>query len=97
MIQNKAEIEKNIDLTKEFRMDVLNMIYKTKSPHIGSSLSMVDIFVALYSNILNISPDNPSDKNRDRLLLSKGHGCATLFSILEKFKKEWVELVNKII
>ncbi|MFH1509918.1 MAG: transketolase [Candidatus Nealsonbacteria bacterium] len=84
MTQNKAEIEKNIDLAKELRIDVLDMIYKTKSPHIGSSLSMVDIFVALYSNILNINPENPSDKNRDRLLLSKGHGCATLFAVLAK-------------
>jgi transketolase len=84
MSQNKAEVDQNISLAREVRKDVLDMIYKTKSPHIGSSLSMVDLFVALYFSALNIDLNNLSQKNRDRLLLSKGHGCATLFAVLAK-------------
>jgi transketolase len=78
MSQNKEEIEKNKTLAKEVRKDVLDMIFRTKSPHVGSSLSMVDLFVALYFGALNLDNFN----SRDRLLLSKGHGCATLFSVL---------------
>ena len=84
MTQKNEEIEKNIALAKELRKDVLDMIYKTKSSHIGSSLSMVDLFVVLYFSILNINSENTLDKSRDRLLLSKGHGCATLFAALTK-------------
>ena len=82
MPQNKEEIEKNKALAKDVRKDVLTMIYNTGSPHIGSSLSMVDLFVALYSNVLKINSDDR--ENRDRLLLSKGHGCATFFSVLNR-------------
>jgi transketolase len=81
MPQNKEEIEKNKALARDIRKDVLAMIYRTRSPHIGSSLSMVDIFVALYFGVLKNLDDF---EDRDRLLLSKGHGCATLFSVLCK-------------
>lgn len=94
MFQGEVSIEQYKALAKELRKDVLDMIYKSKSPHIGSSLSMVDLFVALYFNTLNINPENPSEKTRDKFLLSKGHGCATLFATLAKkglIKKEDLE------
>jgi len=84
MPQKELIIEKYKNLAVGIRRDVLTMIYKTKSPHIGSSFSMVDLFIALYFGALNVDPKNPFKKSRDRLLLSKGHGCATLFAVLEK-------------
>ena len=77
-------IEEYKVLAKELRRDILDIIYRTKSPHIGSSLSMVELLVVLYFRILSLDPGKPSDKNRDRFLLSKGHGCPALFAILAK-------------
>jgi len=76
---------------KEIRKDILKIIYKTKSPHIGSSLSCVDILTALYFRILKIYPSNPEFPHRDRFILSKGHGCPALYATLVRrgfFKKE---------
>mgnify|MGYP001304733642 CR=1 FL=1 len=50
--------------------------------HIGSSMSIVEILRVLYDNILNFDPKNPKKIDRDRLILSKGHGCLALYSIL---------------
>jgi transketolase len=50
---------------------------------IASSLSCVEIFVALYyGGILNIYPDNPFDDARDRCVISKGHGSICMYPIL---------------
>jgi len=70
------------DLAKVVRGRILNMIYKTKSGHIASSFSIVEILLALYFGILRVNPSNPSDPDRDRFILSKGHGCAALYVVL---------------
>jgi len=80
----KWKIEKYKKISKEVRREILEMVYRTKSPHIGSSLSLVEILVALYFRFLRISPKNPRDKFRDRLILSKGHACHALYATLFK-------------
>ena len=50
--------------------------------HIGSSLSLVEILRVLYDSILAYRPHEPSWAGRDRLILSKGHGCLALYAIL---------------
>lgn len=50
--------------------------------HVGSSLSLVEILRVLYDDILRIDPKRASDPNRDRCILSKGHGCLTLYAVL---------------
>ncbi len=69
-------------LSKKIRKSILDLIYKTKSPHIGPSFSIVEILVALYFKVLNVSPDNASNHNRDRFILSKGHACPALYAVL---------------
>ncbi len=64
------------------RLTVLNMVYNAKDGHIPSALSMIEILTVLYYKILRINPQNPRDINRDRFVLSKGHGCASLYAIL---------------
>ena len=51
-------------------------------PHLGSCLSCIDILTVLYFSVLRIDPANPRDVNRDRLILSKGHGAPALFQVL---------------
>jgi len=51
-------------------------------PHLGSCLSCVELLVQLYWQELNINPTKPEDTERDRFLLSKGHGAPILFQVL---------------
>ena len=55
---------------------------KAKIPHLGSCLSCVELLVQLYWQELHIDPSNPGDPDRDRFLLSKGHGAPILFQVL---------------
>lgn len=53
-----------------------------KIPHLGSCLSCVELLVQLYWQELHLDPANPEDPERDRFLLSKGHGAPILFQVL---------------
>lgn len=67
---------------KKIRGYVLTMLYKGQSAHAGSNLSAVDIIAVLYKNILNIDPKNPEWEDRDRFIMSKGHGAAVVYAAL---------------
>ena len=43
--------------------------------HIGSSMSLIEILRVLFDDILKFKSNDPSWEDRDRLILSKGHGC----------------------
>src|SRR5438270_2474866 len=58
------------------------MITAAKSGHPGGSLSAVEILVTLYFDVMNHDPANPKWKDRDRFLLSKGHACPVLYSVM---------------
>ena len=72
-----------IQLSKQIRGKLVQISHEAKTPHLGSSLSCVDILVALYWDILNLDPKNPSDSNRDRLIFSKGHAASALYVALQ--------------
>ena len=50
--------------------------------HIGSSMSLVEILRVLYDDVLRFRPDEPKWPERDRMILSKGHGCLALYVML---------------
>lgn len=65
------------------RRMILEMIVSSGKGHIGGALSCTDILVTLYyGNILRVDPKNPDWPERDRFILSKGHSCAALYSVL---------------
>ena len=70
------------DKARQVRADVIEMLFACQSGHPGGSLSCVEILLALYDNILQIDPKKPELPTRDRFVLSKGHACPTLYSIL---------------
>jgi len=70
------------NLSRSIRSQVLEMSHTGKAPHLGSSLSCVDLVLAAYSNFLKISPKDSLHPTRDRFILSKGHAISTLYSIL---------------
>ena len=67
---------------KHLRADVLKMLYTCQSGHPGGSLSCVEILMALYYKVAKIDPANPKMEDRDRIVLSKGHGCPALYAVL---------------
>jgi len=69
-------------ISKEIRKKTLKMAFESKTSHIGSFLSVVDILVPLYFKILSIDPKNALNDNRDRFILSKGHAVAALYATL---------------
>jgi len=81
--------------TYEIRESVIRMLANANAWHAGSNLSIVDILTVLYFSFMRHDPKNPEWKDRDRFILSKGHGCATLYAVLAQigyFPKE--ELMN---
>ena len=64
------------------RKRLITVSAAAKIPHLGSCLSCVELLVALYFQELRIDPADPVDPDRDRFLLSKGHGAPILFQVL---------------
>ncbi len=50
--------------------------------HLGSALSAIEILRVLYDDILHVDPARPDWPDRDRCILSKGHGCLALYAVL---------------
>lgn len=69
-------------IARKIRGELVKISNRTHTAHLGSSLSCVDILVALYWGVLNIDSKYPTDINRDRFILSKGHAATTLYVTL---------------
>jgi transketolase len=77
----------------EFRIQVLRMVYAHQTGHIGGAFSCAEILTALYFHHLQVDPCNPQWKDRDRLVFSKGHACAMLYTALAHrgfFPTDWL-------
>ena len=73
------DIEK---LSQNIKEHAINMTHLGKSSHIASVLSMADILAVLYGSVMNFKSDEPTWKNRDRFILSKGHAGAGVYAVL---------------
>ncbi len=69
-------------LATEQRIDIVKMIGAAGSGHPGGSLSEVELLTALYFRVMRYDPKNPSWPDRDRFILSKGHGCPALYTAM---------------
>lgn len=88
---DENEIEQFKDIAREIRCSILTMVKEAGVGHIGGSLSITDILVSLYFKVLKINPKKPGWPDRDRLVMSKGHGAAAIYSALAEkgfFPKE---------
>lgn len=70
------------EIARRVRINALKGINSAGSGHPGGSLSVTDILVALYFNVMNVDPKNPKMEGRDKLVLSKGHACPALYATL---------------
>ncbi len=68
--------------SKQIREIIVKTFISANRGHLPSALSIVEILRVLYDHILRFNPDDPKWKDRDRCVLSKGHGCLSLYAIL---------------
>lgn len=66
----------------EIRREILTMVNRANSGHVGGSLSATEIVVACYYHLMNHDPQNPDWAGRDRFILSKGHCTPVLYAAL---------------
>lgn len=69
-------------LSNAVRFLSIAQVCTAKSGHLGLPLGMADCATTLFKNFLKFDPENPEWPNRDRLVLSGGHGSAMLYSLL---------------
>jgi transketolase len=70
------------DRSKYLRRLVVRALAGGERGHVGSSMSLVEIMRVLYDDILRFRPSEPKWPGRDRMILSKGHGCIALYVML---------------
>ena len=73
-------------MANEARKSIIKMIYEAKSGHPGGSLSCIDILMYLYQKELKLTKDNINSNERNKLVLSKGHGAPALYAVLKEMK-----------
>ena len=86
------------DLARTIRVDVIKEVFNAGSGHPGGSLSAADIVTALYFREMNVDPADPDKKDRDKLILSKGHAAPVQYAALAErgfFDKEELVTLRK--
>jgi transketolase len=72
------------EIARQVRLDIVEMLYRAGSGHLGGSLSATDILVALFFAEMRLRPGEPCWPQRDRFILSKGHGAPALYAVLSR-------------
>lgn len=78
----KVDYEKLKQVATEIRKDIVRSVHAAGSGHPGGSLSAADILATLYFHKMKVDPQNPKWEERDRFVLSKGHGAPVLYATL---------------
>lgn len=66
------------------RKRLVEVVYHGGAGHIGGDLSCLNVMTALYNEVMNITPAQVKDPDRDRFILSKGHCVESLYTVLEQ-------------
>jgi transketolase len=88
------DLPKVLDLAQRIRADALRMVHVAKASHIGTCFSMADLLAVLYGAVLRVDPAQPDWPDRDRVVVSKGHGAAALYAVLAEsgfFAVQWLD------
>ena len=70
------------DLSNAIRFLSIDSVQKANSGHPGMPMGMADVATVLFKSFLRFNPKNPNWLNRDRFVLSAGHGSMLLYSLL---------------
>ena len=95
-MQKTSNVEELRAKARLARRRIIEMITAAKSGHPGGSLSAVEILVTLYYDVMRHDPANPKWPDRDRFILSKGHGCPVLYAVMADTGYTPVEELNNL-
>ncbi len=76
------DISRLKEIAKNARIDVIKMLEEAKGGHPGGSFSEIELVTALYAYEMTHYPDNPDADDRDRFVLSKGHGIPGVYAVM---------------
>jgi transketolase len=79
---DKEKLEYLQSKALDIRKLTVEMIGRLGVGHIGGALSIVDLLSVLYYDIANVTPSDPKNPDRDRVVMSKGHAGPALYSVL---------------
>lgn len=99
MMKTLESVDELKELARQMRIEIVKMIGAAGSGHPGGSLSSVELLAALYFRVMKHDPENPEWEDRDRFILSKGHGCPALYTVLAEagyIEKELLETLRKL-
>ena len=69
-------------LAQKFRVDVFDILHEKGTGHWGGASSVTELLTTLYFDVMAVRPEEPRWPGRDRLVLSKGHASAILYTVL---------------
>jgi transketolase len=96
---SNQEIQRLEEIATKVRCHIVRTISEAGAGHVGGSLSEADILTALYFHVMRVDPQRPDWEERDRFVLSKGHGAAGLYATLAErgyFPPELLETFGRI-
>ncbi len=79
-----AEQARLQETARQVRLDIIEMLFRAGSGHLGGSLSAAEILVALFFAEMRFRVDDPCWPDRDRFILSKGHGAPAYYAVLAR-------------
>lgn len=79
-----TEVDQLKEIARQVRLDIVEMLYRAGSGHVGGSLSATDLLVALFFSHMHLMPGNPCYPKRDFFVLSKGHAAPALYAVLAR-------------
>jgi transketolase len=95
----RPEVTLLTETARQLRRDIFSMVHHCGDGHPGAALSITDMIASLYFHILRVDPKNPEWPQRDRFILSKGHGCPAYYAALARrgfFPLEWLPTLRKL-
>ena len=82
ILSQVVHMSKNSELANAIRILSMDAVENARCGHPGMPMGMADIAEVLWRNHLKHNPSNPNWANRDRFVLSNGHGSMLLYSLL---------------
>jgi len=98
MDENAVDVKKLEKIANQIRINVVKMIAKSGTGHLGGSVSMAELLTVLYFRVMNFKPKDPDWEDRDRFVLSKGHGCPALYATFAEvgvIPKDWLATLHE--
>ena len=95
----KKKLTNDEETAKRLRRNILKMIHAGKSGHPGGSFSCLEILMTLFSSVMKFDAKRPDWSDRDRFILSKGHGVPALYAVLSEcgyFPEEWLMSLRQL-